>query len=82
MMDQTTIEETIVKNVKPFNKSVKEGKITTLNVTSGPPKPASKKSLNKEYCPYCNRETTLIWVHSHYQCQKCKNVVLGCCGDK
>lgn len=80
-MKLTTIEETIVKNVKPFNKSVKEGRIKNLSVTSKRPGTAARKNLNKEYCPYCNRETTLIWVHSQYQCQKCKNIVLGCCGD-
>ena len=81
-MNKNTIEETIVKNVKPFNKIVREGKFKNLSAPVKQNKNISKKNLNKEYCPYCNRETVLIWVHSHYQCQKCKNVVLSCCGDR
>ena len=38
-----------------------------------------KKTSDKTYCPYCNRETVLIWVHSHYQCSRCKYVVVSCC---
>lgn len=38
-----------------------------------------KKSSDKTYCPYCSRETVLIWVHSHYQCSRCKYVVVSCC---
>lgn len=30
-------------------------------------------------CPVCNRNTVIIWVHGHYQCQKCKNVFISCC---
>ncbi len=81
-MNKSTIEETIVKNVKLFNKNLKEGRIKNLTVSAKFSKPQSKRSKSKEYCPYCNSETILLWVHSHYQCQKCKNIVVGCCGDK
>jgi hypothetical protein len=37
------------------------------------------RTKDKIYCPYCNLETVLIWVHGHYQCGRCKNVVTGCC---
>jgi hypothetical protein len=38
-----------------------------------------KKSSDRTYCPYCNRESVLIWVHGHYQCSRCKCVVNSCC---
>jgi len=82
MMNKNTIEETIIQHVKPFTKNAREGKLKNLSVTVNNSKPQYRKKLNREYCPYCGLETTLIWVHSHYQCQKCKNVVLSCCGDK
>lgn len=41
---------------------------------------ASKnKSRDKTFCPYCSRESVLIWIHGHYQCSRCKYVVIGCC---
>jgi rubrerythrin len=33
-------------------------------------------------CPYCQNMVEFIWVHGHYQCPICKNVVIGCCGDE
>jgi hypothetical protein len=45
----------------------------------GAPGPAGKKSTDKTYCPYCSRESVLIWVHGHYQCSRCKYVVVSCC---
>ena len=39
------------------------------------------KEINKSFCSYCSREVELVWVHSHYQCPNCKNVVVSCCGD-
>ncbi len=44
-----------------------------------PARRAAKKSPDKTYCPYCGRESVLIWVHGHYQCSRCKYVVVGCC---
>jgi predicted RNA-binding Zn-ribbon protein involved in translation (DUF1610 family) len=42
-----------------------------------------KKQIEKlQVCPYCQNIVELIWVHSHYQCPKCKNVVVSCCGDE
>ena len=34
---------------------------------------------NKTICSYCNKETELVWVHGHFQCRVCKNVVESCC---
>lgn len=31
------------------------------------------------YCPVCNQLTQLLWVHGHYQCVKCKNIIYSCC---
>lgn len=53
---------------KPEEETVKE----TVQVSG-------KKPAGKTYCPYCNRETVLIWVHGHYQCSRCKYVVNSCC---
>jgi|GEM_PF-3134405 len=39
------------------------------------------KELNKAFCFYCSSQVELVWVHSHYQCPNCKNVVISCCGD-
>jgi len=41
------------------------------------------KKLEKKLtvCPYCQSRVEFIWVHGHYQCPVCKNVVIGCCGD-
>jgi len=44
-----------------------------------PSNTVKKKPSDKTYCPYCNRETVLIWVHSHYQCSRCKYIVVSCC---
>lgn len=42
----------------------------------------SKIKLDKYlFCPYCQSAVEYIWVHGHYQCPKCKNVVISCCGD-
>ena len=38
-----------------------------------------KSKSNRFICPYCNHEAVLIWVHGHYQCQKCKTVIESCC---
>lgn len=38
--------------------------------------------LNKfQFCPYCQSAVEYVWVHGHYQCPKCKNVVISCCGE-
>jgi hypothetical protein len=34
-----------------------------------------------QFCPYCQSAVEYIWVHGHYQCPKCKNVVISCCGE-
>jgi transposase len=41
-----------------------------------------KKQLQRlQACPYCQALVELIWVHGHYQCPNCKNVVVSCCGE-
>ncbi|NOS83989.1 MAG: hypothetical protein HOP31_02515 [Ignavibacteria bacterium] len=41
-----------------------------------------KLKLNKfQFCPYCQSAVEYVWVHGHYQCPKCKNVVISCCGE-
>jgi uncharacterized paraquat-inducible protein A len=41
-----------------------------------------KKQIEKlQVCPYCQGLVEFIWVHGHYQCPRCKNVVVSCCGD-
>ncbi|HEY3250687.1 MAG TPA: hypothetical protein VGK25_06170 [Ignavibacteria bacterium] len=42
-----------------------------------------KKQIEElKVCPYCQNLVGFIWVHGHYQCPICKNVVIGCCGDE
>ena len=45
---------------------------------------AGKRELKEQpersvFCPNCGNEVELIWVHGHYQCPICKNVVVSCC---
>lgn len=41
-----------------------------------------KKQIEKlQVCPFCQSLVEFVWVHGHYQCPKCKNVVVSCCGD-
>jgi hypothetical protein len=41
-----------------------------------------KLKLDKyQFCPYCQSAVEYIWVHGHYQCPKCRNVVISCCGE-
>lgn len=55
--------------------SVRTGKILELD----PSHIFKTKTSERTYCPYCNRESVLIWVHGHYQCSRCKYVVVSCC---
>jgi hypothetical protein len=42
-----------------------------------------KKQLEKlTVCPYCQSTVELVWIHGHYQCPVCKNIIVGCCGDQ
>jgi len=42
-----------------------------------------KKHIERlDVCPYCQNLVEFIWVHGHYQCPACKNVVIACCGDE
>lgn len=45
-------------------------------------KPESENIFkNKQVCPYCQFIVEFVYVHGHYQCPVCKNVIIGCCGD-
>ncbi|HRE10990.1 MAG TPA: hypothetical protein PK605_13640 [Ignavibacteria bacterium] len=60
------------------NKSKPDGGIDPEELT----KLFEKLKLNKfQFCPYCQSAVEYIWVHGHYQCPKCKNVVISCCGE-
>ncbi|MCC6865787.1 MAG: hypothetical protein IT280_06460 [Ignavibacteria bacterium] len=39
------------------------------------------KFSNYRFCPYCRSAVEFLWIHGHYQCPKCKNIVISCCGD-
>jgi len=41
-----------------------------------------KRIEELKVCPYCQNLVDLVWVHGHYQCPACKNIVIGCCGDE
>ncbi len=60
-------EKNLNKNEKRLNEELKK---------------FDENEKNKTVCPYCNREVIFVWVHGHYQCPFCKNVVIGCCGDE
>ena len=40
------------------------------------------KTKNYSVCPFCAETVEFIWIHGHYQCPNCKNVVVSCCGDE
>lgn len=42
----------------------------------------NEKEPDKSVCPYCSGKVQFTWVHGHYQCPECRNVVIGCCGDE
>ena len=61
------------ENSKKTNKGIDQKKLDEL---------LSKIKLDKyQFCPYCQSAVEYIWVHGHYQCPKCKNVVISCCGE-
>lgn len=35
-----------------------------------------------QVCPYCNNHTGYDYVHGHYQCKRCKQNVMPCCGGE
>ena len=67
--------DTVNKAVKKNDSAMRMERIANLD----PSRSAAKKSSDKTYCPYCGRESVLIWVHSHYQCSRCKYIVADCC---
>jgi len=38
-----------------------------------------KETKNQPVCPYCNNTSFRVWVHGHFQCQRCKNVISSDC---
>jgi ribosomal protein L37AE/L43A len=45
-------------------------------------KKLEERAKNYSVCPFCARTVEFLWVHGHYQCPACKNVVISCCGDE
>ena len=45
-------------------------------------KKLEEKAKNYSVCPFCSQMVEFIWIHGHYQCPVCKNVVVSCCGDE
>ncbi len=37
------------------------------------------ESDQEELCPNCNRMARIIFVHGHWQCSRCGQVVIDCC---
>lgn len=33
-------------------------------------------------CPYCGNDKGFVYVHGHYQCTRCNNNVMPCCGGE
>ncbi len=48
------------------------------NVTAGK-KREKKEAASISICPNCGCEVQFVWVHGHYQCPVCKNIVISCC---
>ena len=62
--------------------------IEDINEVIGP----SIKSLNeimkevrqkaKPLCSFCHQENKVVYVHGHYQCTNCKQVIVPCCNGE
>lgn len=35
-----------------------------------------------EQCPYCGNPSGFVYVHGHYQCKRCHQNVMPCCGGE
>lgn len=35
-----------------------------------------------EICPYCGFQEGFVYVHGHYQCKRCHQNVMPCCGGE
>jgi hypothetical protein len=35
-----------------------------------------------EQCPYCGNVSGFIYIHGHYQCKRCHQNVMPCCGGE
>ena len=42
-------------------------------------KPVPQNPNKKTVCEVCRSEVIYVFVHGHYQCPVCKQVVLSCC---
>jgi hypothetical protein len=68
----------MIITLEPAAEVIAENDVTIIKKETTPVKKAkTKKDLS--ICPYCNRLSHIIWVHGHYQCQQCKNVIVSCC---
>lgn len=43
---------------------------------------SNKKGNKFELCPVCGMKVKFIFVHGHYQCPNCKQVVSSCCENE
>ncbi|HRE41768.1 MAG TPA: hypothetical protein PLG90_10575 [Ignavibacteria bacterium] len=43
---------------------------------------SSNNGKNITICNVCGEKVQLIFVHGHYQCPKCKQVVVSCCENE
>ncbi len=35
-----------------------------------------------EQCPYCGNISGFVYIHGHYQCKRCHQNVMPCCGGE
>lgn len=35
-----------------------------------------------EQCPYCGNISGFVYIHGHYQCRRCHQNVMPCCGGE
>jgi hypothetical protein len=35
-----------------------------------------------EQCPYCVNSFGFVYIHGHYQCKRCHQNVMPCCGGE
>lgn len=68
-----------IKKGKKAVTQIESAARTERIVNFEPSNTVKKKTSDKTYCPYCSRESVLIWVHGHYQCSRCKYIIVSCC---
>ena len=62
--------------------------IEDINQAVGPSIQALKEAMDevrrqtKQLCSFCHREHEAVYVHGHYQCTNCKQVIVPCCNGE